>query len=165
MEKIKVIRCGIIPYHKINDDHFIFLMGLKRNYKKYYGDFGGGIKKNEHYMNGLIRELEEESNGIFGDEYLFVQRMLNDLNTREITYLTKSKTPAMYLEYLVYVDHDDYPRKYIEAGNNNEHLFLQWLNVVRDENGEFRFLGNTGQYIDGSLKPLMKDILETLNTL
>lgn len=160
----KIIRCGVLPYHKINDHHILLLMGFKRNYGKSYGDFGGGIGKNEFYIDGLIRELEEESNGIFGHEKLFVDRFLLRDDTIEIEYITKGKKPAMYLEFLVHVKLYDFPTWYEEGGYNDEHQYVKWIDVVRaDDHFEFKDI-NRNQ-IDGSLKPLMNDILLALETI
>lgn len=160
----KVIRCGVIPYHKINNNHIILLMGFKRNYNKYYGDFGGGIGKNEYYINGLIRELTEESNGIFGNEEVFVRNMLNRDDTIEIEYITKSKTPSIYLEYLVNVKPYDFPTWFEEGGYNNEHKYVKWIDVVKINN-HFTFKNITLNQIDGSIKPLVPEILSALETV
>jgi hypothetical protein len=59
----KFKRAGIIPYTIIEDKKY-FCLGVDSKYGT-LTDFGGGIKKDEHFITGACRELEEESLGIF----------------------------------------------------------------------------------------------------
>lgn len=164
-EGYKVIRCGVIPYHKINNNHFLLLMGFKRNYNKYFGDFGGGIKQNEYYISGLIREIKEEANDIFGDPQNFVNNMMIRNDTRRIQYLTKSKIPSIYLEFLVHVQKYDFEAWFEEGGYNAEHKYVTWIDVIRDIDNRFIFKNISDKQIDGSIRPLIQLIFEELDTL
>jgi hypothetical protein len=62
---LKTVRSGVIPFTFFND-HFRFCLAKDRKTGE-LGDFGGGVKKGEDSITGGIRELEEESNGIFCD--------------------------------------------------------------------------------------------------
>jgi len=60
-------RAGIIPYI-IREDEILFAFGLDSKFRE-LTDFGGGIsyKKDKTAVVGALRELKEESLGIFGD--------------------------------------------------------------------------------------------------
>lgn len=60
---VSVCRSGVIPYTIINNTlYFLFAIDSKYNELT---DFGGGVKKNETIITGGLRELQEESCGIF----------------------------------------------------------------------------------------------------
>lgn len=61
----RIERAGVIIYMKI-DDEIIFCMGIDYIHNE-YSDFGGGVKKKDGtVIEGGLRELSEESLGIFG---------------------------------------------------------------------------------------------------
>lgn len=60
---LKTVRSGIIPFTFFND-HLRFCLA-KDSRTGELGDFGGGVKRGEVSITGGIRELTEESNGIF----------------------------------------------------------------------------------------------------
>ena len=93
-----------------------------------------------------------------------MDRFLLRDDTIEIEYITKGKQPAMYLEFLVHVKLYDFPTWYEEGGYNDEHQYVKWIDVVRvDDHFEFKDINRN--HIDGSLKPLMNDILLALETI
>lgn len=57
-------RCGVIIYTH-QDEKTYFCLGVDTAYGD-LTDFGGGTKKTETPAEGALRELEEESQGIFG---------------------------------------------------------------------------------------------------
>ena len=59
------VRAGAIIYTKHNNKTF-FCLGIDTQSGN-LTDFGGGVKKNETIVEGGLRELKEESQGIFGD--------------------------------------------------------------------------------------------------
>lgn len=64
MEMENPTRCGAIIYTNYNGKTY-FCLGIDSAYGD-LTDFGGGVKKNESVIEGGLRELEEESQGIFG---------------------------------------------------------------------------------------------------
>ena len=65
LASIRTQRSGVIPY-TIKDGIIYYLLAKHTIYKE-YGDFGGGVKKFESSLAGSLRELSEESRGIFGN--------------------------------------------------------------------------------------------------
>jgi len=160
----KVVRCGFIPYIQINNDHFKFLMPHKRGYDV-FGDFGGGIHYYETYLQGLSREITEESSGIFGDVDSFLKQSLDNARTQMMVYQTKHVKRQLFLEYLIDIKEDkDYISKFADAPPNEEHEYLKWIDIKRNVNGKFDFT-DIQIKIDlcGSLKPLITSILDKLS--
>lgn len=56
-------RCGVIPYTIINENKY-YCFGIDAMYGT-LTDFGGSVKKYESFCGAAVRELEEESLGIF----------------------------------------------------------------------------------------------------
>lgn len=59
------VRSGVIIYTKGDDGVIYFCLGVDTESGN-LTDFGGGVKKGETIVDGGLRELEEESLGIFG---------------------------------------------------------------------------------------------------
>jgi hypothetical protein len=59
----KFLRSGVIPF-TVNDGKKFFCLGIDEKYGT-LTDFGGGVKRGEHFLDAACRELEEESLGIF----------------------------------------------------------------------------------------------------
>jgi hypothetical protein len=166
-----VERCGIIPYCKINNDEYKILLGLKSNYGKFYGDLGGGIKKTETYLDGLIREIFEESSRlIFPDVFAILNSLLK---CKSIIHHTNSKSRGMtselcnnsksvFIEFLVPIP---FSEKYITHFSDykiQEHLEFRWFDVKRVEY-DYRIMNfNIKEQLDGSLKPLINKVLDSL---
>lgn len=72
LDDIKTKRCGIILYALMRSrserTRLWFLLARHRITGE-LGDMGGGIKKEEKTLTGGVRELHEESRGIFSDVY------------------------------------------------------------------------------------------------
>lgn len=62
--KENAVRSGAIIYTKVNGKTY-FCLGIDTESKN-LTDFGGGVKKGETIVEGGLRELEEESQGVFG---------------------------------------------------------------------------------------------------
>ena len=93
-------RCGLIPYCQIGPHKFKILLGLKSNYGKCYGDLGGGISMKETFLDGLVREVFEESSSlIFSNKDNILSRLPN---STMILYETKNPKYA-YIQYLIKV--------------------------------------------------------------
>ena len=60
----KPYRCGVIIYVQQNGETY-FCLGIDTQSKN-LTDFGGGVKKEETFLEGGLRELDEESQGVFG---------------------------------------------------------------------------------------------------
>lgn len=58
-------RSGVIIYTHFKGKTY-FCLGIDSNFGD-LTDFGGGMKKNETFINCGLRELEEESKGVFGE--------------------------------------------------------------------------------------------------
>ena len=58
------VRCGVIVYTHYKGKTY-FCLGVDSSFGD-LTDFGGGMKKNENVIECGLRELEEESQGIFG---------------------------------------------------------------------------------------------------
>lgn len=177
----QVIRCGIIPYYQIDNDNFMLLMPYKRYYENYdegtfrnvkhllnqnggaFSDFGGGIRKNENYIQGLIREVEEESNNIFDDVSSLINKSLKDSRTQMIIYKTKSPHNKIYLEYLIDIKEDkDYINKFKDNGINDEHEYIKWQSIKRDEKGNLHFLDLDKNIVDKAIYPIFFSIVNKL---
>lgn len=160
-EEYSVERCGIIPYCKINDNEYKFLLGLKSNYGKYYGDFGGGIRKKESYIDGLIREvIEESSTLIFKDGLSIIKQIVT---SKLIFHQTKNKfIKTLFIEFLVEIP---FSKHYITDFPNynlfHEHFEVRWIDVKK-VGDEFIINLNIKEELDGSLKPLINQILTSL---
>ena len=59
-----ILRAGVIIYTKNNGTTY-FCLGVDTQSGN-LTDFGGGVKKDETVVEGALRELEEESQGVFG---------------------------------------------------------------------------------------------------
>lgn len=59
------VRAGVIVYTKENETTY-FCLGVDTESGN-LTDFGGGVKKGETVVDGALRELKEESLGVFGD--------------------------------------------------------------------------------------------------
>lgn len=156
-----VTRCGIIPYAHDNNKTKL-LMARKKHWGSYLGDFGGGIKKHESWLKGLEREVDEESNNIFGNAKDFLAKVLYKLTTRKMVYITKS-LKSIWIEFLVEIDcNEDYVSNFARAGDNEEILRLKWIdaNNILDRNSEI--LGNK---LDGTIMPFVNHIIEELRTI
>jgi len=145
-----VKRCGIILYHKIKEHEYKILLGLKRKYCR-YGDIGGGIKKNEKYINGLIREIQEESSNIIFENKREITK--NIVNAKRIFYETKDK--GLYIEYLIECPYSTYYNTHFLDHKIDEHLEFRWFNIKNGKILDFDIKEN----LDGSLRPLIDNIL------
>jgi len=64
---VKTNRCGFIPYTIVNGAlHFLL---TRHKPTRDLGDFGGGVRKTEFALMAGLRELHEESHGIFSHIY------------------------------------------------------------------------------------------------
>jgi len=178
----QVIRCGIIPYYQIDDDNFMLLMPFKRYYENYdrktfndvkhlliqnggaFSDFGGGIRSNENYIQGLTREVEEESNNIFEDVSSLINKSLEDSRTQLLVYKTKSRHNKIYLEYLIDIKEDnDYINKFKNNGINDEHEYIKWQSVKRNKKGELEFIDIDKNMVDKAIYPIFFGIIDKLD--
>ena len=149
-------RCGLIPYCQVGNNKFKILLGLKSNYGKFYGDLGGGITRKETFLDGLVREVFEESSTlIFKDK----DDILNRLPTSAmILYQTKNPKYA-YIQYLVEVHYStDYITRFLDH-KITEHLEFRWFDV---EDGVILNFDIKTQ-LDGSIKPLIEAVLSLLH--
>jgi len=72
--KTRTRRSGIIPYTKINEE--IFFLLSRHTDTKEYGDFGGGVRKDETALDAGLREFHEESSNVFLDLELTTEKLL-----------------------------------------------------------------------------------------
>lgn len=75
LQDIQTRRCGVIPYvmlrprmGELRTTQLWFLLPRHKKTQE-LSDFGGGVKKTESAICGGVRELHEESRGIFCDIY------------------------------------------------------------------------------------------------
>ena len=80
---LKIKRAAIVPYIVTADGEILFLFGIDAPTGE-ITDFGGGVQKDEDFYTTSIRELNEETRGIF-TEYI-------NLN------LQKFKRTAVFIE-------------------------------------------------------------------
>ena len=88
------IRAGCIVYTKHNDET-LFCLGEDATFGD-ITDFGGGVKKSETVIQGGLRELKEESQGIFGD--------LNSEQVDQVPAIYSSNLAIMFIPMLVDID-------------------------------------------------------------
>jgi hypothetical protein len=72
---LTIVRSGVIPYAIVNGD-ILFLLAKDRITGE-LGDFGGGAKHREKALYTTMREFEEESRGIFKQEYDSIEKYKN----------------------------------------------------------------------------------------
>lgn len=134
----RVTRGGIIPFCKVNTHHFRILLGLKKNSRKYYGDFGGGIKKYETITEGITREVKEESGDLFD---LNIEKMMDERLVPILLYKTKDRSfPTYYVELLVPIAFDEtLPEKFISLSIEHEHKYLRWIDIKKITKCELLF--------------------------
>lgn len=70
-----IVRSGVIPYTIIGEETYFLL--AKDRITGELGDFGGGAKYKEKALQTTMREFEEESRGIFKEEYDSIDKYKN----------------------------------------------------------------------------------------
>lgn len=145
-EFYSVSRCGIIPYYKINENEYMFL--LKVDEYGGYRDFGNGINSNETYLNGLYREVFTNAK----QPRIFTRQNWDnsDESVTRIVRKIRSTHNNVQLEWLVPIE--------LEYGNTRIQKSkgkLEWVNLSRTN--QF-----TIQNMDGSLKNMMPSIVRKL---
>ncbi len=95
---LTIDRVGCILRYKKNNTFYYILNKSNRNY---LSDFGGGIKKNEHWKNGFYRELEEE--GPWMKEYIetYIETEINTFSFLKTSKTRKRKTEVNQLLILI----------------------------------------------------------------
>lgn len=151
-EEKNITRAGIIPYSFNAEGKRVVLLGLKSNYQKYLGDFGGGCKGKETPLSCLKREFTEELNGILD---INLETAILSSETIMTVYLTKEKTKNIYwVEFFIKVDYDpNIDAVYADADYKGitEHIWIDWFSSI------------TFEKIDGSLKPFFPAIKQFLS--
>ncbi len=163
-QEFTVERCGIIPYCKINDNEYKILLGLKSNYGKYYGDLGGGIKNKETYLDGLIREIFEESSTlIFPNSIAIINGLFK---SKVIIHQTNNRfAKTIFMEYLIPVPFSKNYTTHFLDHDITEHVELRWFDV-KEVNGKFTIVNfNIKEELDGGLKSLISQILSSLKMI
>lgn len=90
-ESKRFTRAGIIPYTIINNKKY-FCLGVDAMYGT-LTDFGGGVKRYEHFVEAACRELEEESLGIFN----FTSKELMEKVRKNSTTIYDCNTAIIFL--------------------------------------------------------------------
>jgi 8-oxo-dGTP pyrophosphatase MutT (NUDIX family) len=92
-----LLRSGIIPYIKRNDDIY-FLLGIDTKTGE-YSDFGGGVKMYENALSAALRECREESRGLidFKDLGLIRRGILSRRYRQNVCIMfSEIRTPGFY---------------------------------------------------------------------
>jgi len=111
---------GILPTTIINNKLY-FLFGKENKYEDTapgFGDFGGGEKKNESFLNTAIREGCEELTGFLGSEK-DLKKLLSKYGTYNID--CKTTSGSIYRLHLFPLEYDEKLAFYY----NNNQKFLQ----------------------------------------
>jgi hypothetical protein len=111
---------GILPTTIINNQLY-FLFGKENKYEDTapgFGDFGGGEKKNESFLNTAIREGCEELTGFLGSEK-DLKKLLSKYGTYNID--CKTTSGSIYRLHLFPLEYDEKLAFYY----NNNQKFLQ----------------------------------------
>lgn len=111
---------GILPTTIINNKLY-FLFGKENKYEDMapgFGDFGGGEKKNESFLNTAIREGCEELTGFLGSEK-DLKKLLSKYGTYNID--CKTTSGSIYRLHLFPLEYDEKLAFYY----NNNQRFLQ----------------------------------------
>ena len=70
---------GILPIAYYNNEIYILCAREQKldgwNGSRLYSDFGGGIEKNEEFIDCAVRECYEESMGLFGTKYILRKKI------------------------------------------------------------------------------------------
>lgn len=67
LASVRTERSGVIPYSIKNGT--VYFLIAKHRLSGEYGDFGGGVRKNEYALSGAFREFSEESLEILSNQY------------------------------------------------------------------------------------------------
>ena len=152
-----VRRCGMVPFCMTDTNQIKILLGLKSNCGECYGDFGGGISTKETYIDGLIREVFEESGTLLFQDVDSILKILP--KSGMIMYNTKDKASnSVYIEYLVNISYSNYYITRFLDHKISEHVELRWFDVI---DGQLTGL-DIKKELDGSLKPTINGILSLL---
>jgi len=164
-----ITRTGIIlyTYNPRQPKNIQFLMGIDQNSRDLC-DFGGGRKTNENVLESALRELSEETRGIFGSE-------ITTETIRKSSILTNKVNEIIFF---VYVDPkwiDIAEHKFMEAKNNgidtelcyNELSGLVWIDAEEfyrlfNSKGNRRIWSKLGKFIKYNTT---RDQLEALSVV
>lgn len=154
--RLKVQRCGVIPYTIFNDKIY-FLFGRDSKFNE-LSDFGGGIKKRENTLSGGVREFQEESNSLFGDAFYKPNNFVSDLTITNLEMKMAMIFKPIGIEWIYSAS-----RKFESANcsikkKNCEICGVEW--VCLDEMENRRVWKKISAFLDVSLTPSVIDMLE-----
>jgi len=159
-ENRKFKRAGIIPYTIIEDKKY-FCLGVDSKYGT-LTDFGGGIKKEETFIEGACRELEEESLGIFD--------FTSEKDIKNITDYSKTIYDGTTAILFVHVKVNDLNSVVEEFHRRmNKQTFVENSNIMWIPEDIFFYLiksGKTirnGKYIYPSVYKIVNDLLRSVS--
>lgn len=150
-EFYSVLRCGMIPYHKLNDDEYMLLLRVENSDGcKVYSDFGRGIKSNETYLNGLYSEVFTKIKPRIFTRQNWDDIANNDDSIKRVVRKIRCTRNVVHLEWLVPIE--------LEYGNvciQKSKTKLDWVKFSRDN----KF---SAQNLDGPLMNMMPQIAKKL---
>jgi hypothetical protein len=161
-------RCGIIPYAKIGNGHFRILLGMKSNYHMYFGDFGGGVKRYETPLTGLIREVHEESGSVLTDNVTkYIKTAIDNPSTYMFTYKTKNRSPSLWIELMVKINYDNnlIDKFAKDVNHDKEHDYLQWIDIEKGNSNHLQMIGISNDQVCACIRPFIPGMISILETL
>jgi len=156
------LRAGVIPF-TIKEDKKYFCLGIDAKYGT-LTDFGGGVKRNEHFLNAACRELEEESLGIFDFRS---NECMEKLNSNSLT-IHDNNTAIIFVN--VNIDNmDDITRLYnkkVVTASKPENSGIIWI----PEDVFFYLIksGKTicsGKHVYPSVYKVVNDLLRSVSNI
>ena len=115
----RIRRAGIIPYTWCNGK-LLFLFGVDSGTME-FTDFGGGVKMNESWEQGAIREYKEELGS-------HIPSLTTDVDLEKATYISNNKMRIYFLPV-----NSIFYKNFISGGGgkaNREILEVNWIESV-----------------------------------
>lgn len=147
------IRAGAIIYTKVNNE-ILFCLGVDSQFGD-LTDFGGGVKKNETIIEGGLRELKEESQGVF-NSHLNIEALSKSIAVHSHNML------IMFIPVEVNIDEmlETFSKKIVER-RNPEVKEIVWLTM--DE--LIYSISGKGRRMYSRVKRLLNYIIPTIRSL
>lgn len=149
-------RSGAIIYTHYENKTY-FCMGVDSLYGD-LTDFAGGVKKNENVLEGGLRELEEESLGIFG------KLTKNDIMDNLVFYSSNMMIMFIYLDLDIGKSRKDFSNRLKEMRAKEYYKLAEVSNIVWLEKSDFIdcINGKGEKRMYSRVKKILSKVTETI---